>query len=480
MAYAITQTFVTKRNYPDLYEYLKTQASANKLLKNAALFRMRNWFTSKHKVNDGISISDHEQLVRDEVLSVFPKMKSSVLSYTSMLKILSATKNPDFYPGQTAQNVVKQTVNDFQDWLSALKVYKKDPSKFTGCPQMPKYEKSDMVTYTITNQDAVIRESDDGRYMKFPYTKATLPVPACTKGKLKEVKVVPVYDGFKVIFIMETDDPVPDNAGSGMGSIDFGVSNTAAIVSNTGLALLYKGGYLKSVNQWANKQAAYLQEASGLHASDSLTHVWKKRNGIVSAILNALASDIVKVLIDNNIGVFVAGHNDFWKQNSNMGSKNNQTFTQIPFNTLLWMLQYRCERNGILFIEREESYTSKASFIDEDCIPTYGVDDKNAVFSGKRNNRFYKTKEGLVVNADLNGAGNILVKEFPDAFNGIDRKFILDVKVKVFDGKFIDKDKLPERSRPPKKKHHRKPRKRKSIPVTDSGPVTVPCAASCA
>lgn len=67
---------------------------------------------------------------------------------------------------------------------------------------------------------------------------------------------------------------------------------------------------------------------------------------------------------------------------------------------------------GITFIKQEESYTSKASFFDKDNIPLYNDDNpKKYVFSGKRIKRgLYKTKDGKLLNADVNGALNILSK----------------------------------------------------------------------
>lgn len=100
-----------------------------------------------------------------------------------------------------------------------------------------------------------------------------------------------------------------------------------------------------------------------------------------------------------------------------MGKKNNQTFVQLPLYKLILNITYRAERCGIRVINRDESYTSKASFLDNDAIPTYGKNDEEYKFSGKRIKRgLYKAADGTVINADLNGSANILRKEFPDAF----------------------------------------------------------------
>ena len=124
-----------------------------------------------------------------------------------------------------------------------------------------------------------------------------------------------------------------------------------------------------------------------------------------------------------------------------MGKHNNQNFVSVPFATLRSILKYLCERNGIVYIEREESYTSKASCIDMDYIPTYGKNDKNAKFSGSRISRgLYRSKDGIIVNADINAAGNILRKEFPDAFKNMDIDFLTEQTVVRFHDLYLKRN----------------------------------------
>ena len=120
--------------------------------------------------------------------------------------------------------------------------------------------------------------------------------------------------------------------------------------------------------------------------------------------------------------VFI-GKNQGWKQEVTLGKKMNQTFTQIPFTTFISQLTYKCLARGIEVVEQEESYTSKASFIDQDEIPTYGESDKKNAFSGKRVSRgLYRTKNGFLLNADVNGSYNILVKGLLTLGKSLDRE----------------------------------------------------------
>ena len=148
---------------------------------------------------------------------------------------------------------------------------------------------------------------------------------------------------------------------------------------------------------------------------------------------SSAASDVLKYLLRNRCGTLVVGVNKLQKQNSGMGHVNNQSYVQVPLYSFRRMLKYLCERHSIVYVEREESYTSKASFLDMDYIPTYNVDDGGAVFSGKRIRRgLYRSGNGTVVNADINAAGNILRKEYPDIFAGVDLNVFKEPRVVRF------------------------------------------------
>ena len=128
--------------------------------------------------------------------------------------------------------------------------------------------------------------------------------------------------------------------------------------------------------------------------------------------MNKTARIIIDYCISNDIGTLIAGYNVTFQRNSHIGKQNNQNFVNIPYGHLRDKLSYLCELNGIVYIEQEESYTSKASFWDNDNIPVYNNDNpKEYEFSGSRIHRgLYKTAGGKVLNADINGALNIMRK----------------------------------------------------------------------
>jgi IS605 OrfB family transposase len=213
-----------------------------------------------------------------------------------------------------------------------------------------------------------------------------------------------------------------EQTGHALG-IDLGLNNLATCVSSTGKSFIIDGRRLKSTNQWYNKRNAFLQSIKDLQGIKGLTHrqagLLDKRNHQVSDYLNKSARYIVDWCISNQISKIVVGYNPDLKQSVNMGKRNNQNFTQIPIFTLKRKLESLCERYGIEVTAQEESYTSKASALDNDTIPVWNADNPQTYkFSGKRIKRgLYQTGSGWLVNADCNGAANILVKHFKSSLD---------------------------------------------------------------
>ncbi len=163
-----------------------------------------------------------------------------------------------------------------------------------------------------------------------------------------------------------------------------------------------------------------------MYNSKRIDRLWETRNVFFKNKFGYITNIIIKYLLDNDIDTLIVGKNNFWKQNINLGKANNQNFAYIPFDNLIFMLEYKCAANGINFKVIEEAYTSKASFLDKDKLPKYDK-DKKYTFSGKRIERgLYKSKKGILINADINGACNILRKYKKSAFKGIDTKYLLN------------------------------------------------------
>lgn len=208
-------------------------------------------------------------------------------------------------------------------------------------------------------------------------------------------------------------------------AVDFGVENLMTVTNNCGLpSLLYKGGTAKSANQLYNKTIARLVSIQTLETGKKFVPTpeyhaaTNKRNDRIRDLFLKDAKHLVTWCVENRIDTIVLGVNKGWKQQVTLGHKNNQEFVQIPHAILRSMITYLASWNGIRVIEQEESYTSKASFLDGDSIPVYQQgDDPSYCFSGNRISRGqYRSADGTVLNADINGSANILRKTFPDAF----------------------------------------------------------------
>ncbi len=192
-------------------------------------------------------------------------------------------------------------------------------------------------------------------------------------------------------------------------SIDLGVNNLATIGSNVLKSIIINGRPLKSINQFFNKKLAFykseLAKNSKKKSSNRIKRLFYKRNNKIKDYLHKTSRYIVNFLVSNKINTLVIGKNKLWKQNINIGKKNNQNFVQIPYDKFNQLLSYKCKLEGINVILHEESYTSKCSFLDNEKIC------KHKKYLGKRIKRgLFQSSKGKLINADLNGALNILKK----------------------------------------------------------------------
>lgn len=195
-------------------------------------------------------------------------------------------------------------------------------------------------------------------------------------------------------------------------AIDPGLDNWLTCISTRGTSFIVDGRKLKSINQNYNRRVAVLKTGKPAKYWDfELARITEKRNRQVRDAINKAARLVVNHCLRNRVGHVVFGWNHGNKNGINIGTKNNQEFVQIPTARLKNRIKHLCEENGIQFTETEESYTSKASFLDNDFLPIYGEKPVSWKPSGRRITRGqYKTARGTLINADCNAAANILRK----------------------------------------------------------------------
>lgn len=248
--------------------------------------------------------------------------------------------------------------------------------------------------------------------------KIRIPFPSRLEGKtVKEVCICPNRQGtyFKIQYCYEQEKEPADVDTKKVLAIDIGLDNLASCITNTGTSFIIDGRKLKSINQYWNKRKARLQSIAakhGLKTTKQIARLTRKRNDRARDHIRKTARYIINYCIDQKIRTVVCGYNKDFKRSMNLGKITNQQFTQICFSGLRESLANLCKRYGILYIEQEESYTSKASCLGLDDIPVYDPEQPYVgTFSGKRIKRgLYRFSDGRIANADINGAANILRK----------------------------------------------------------------------
>ena len=328
----------------------------------------------------------------------------SYLPYVQVDKIFKDTNNVDYrsLPSQTAQQTMRMVDSNFKSFFKLLKM--KQNGKYNKSIQIPKYlDKEGCFTLSYTNQQ-LGRRLLSGT-IKLPFSDISFHT---NKTNIKLVRFIPhsSYIVMEVVYEVKDTDILYDN--SRYAGIDLGINNLATITSNVSQSYIVNGRPVKSINQYYNKVKSNLQsQLKDKRTSKKIQKLTFKRNCKIKDYFHKSTSYIVNQLVSDSINTIVIGQNKDWKQDINIGTKNNQSFTSIPHNMFTNMLKYKCRLNGINIVCIEESYTSKSSFLDSDSIQS--LKDEKVNFSGQRIKRgLYRSSNGSIINADVNGSFNIL------------------------------------------------------------------------
>jgi putative transposase len=341
------------------------------------------------------------------------------ISYNQLDKLMQSHEAYKALPAKVAQWVLKGLVNNWKSFKEARERYECDPSKFTGRPQLPKYkhktEGRNLLVYTI---QALSRTGLKQGLIQ----PSQLAITVKTQHKhIDQVRIIP-RKGYYVIEVVYQQAVKQTAVNPAFyAGLDLGVNNLGALASNKpGFhPVVVNGRPVKSTNQFYNKRKAELQHQLGhTGTTQRIERMTSKRNRRINHYLHTASRFIIDLLVAEGIGTLIIGKNDGWKQEIEMGKRNNQNFVHIPHARFITMLTYKAELVGITVLLTEESYTSKASFLDRDPLPVRKPNDESKyAFSGKRVERgLYRASNGRYINADLNGAYNIIRKVAPDAF----------------------------------------------------------------
>ena len=346
--------------------------------------------------------------------------KKKYLSYNENYKMLKNSENYKKLNSNMAQQILKEVDGSFKSFFGLLKLAKN--GQYNGKIKLPNYLDKDGFTTLVIG---FVRLKDDmlivpySNSFKKTHQEVKIKLPPVLKGKnIKEIRIIPKQYSryFEIQYIYEVEEVRRElNKENALG-IDLGIDNLCTCVTNSGSSFIIDGRKLKSINQYYNKINAKLQSIKDKQKIERTTlrqkRITRKRNNRINDYLSKVARMIINYCLNNDIGRIVLGYNEDFQRNSNIGSINNQNFVNIPYGKLRDKLIYLCKLYGIEFKLQEESYTSKASFFDGDEIPIYDKENpQEYIFSGKRIKRgLYQTSAGKLINADCNGALNILRK----------------------------------------------------------------------
>jgi len=354
-------------------------------------------------------------------------------SYLNNAAVYHLVKSSDAYqalPRKVSNQVLIQLDQAWTSFFEEMEAYRERPERFTGRPKLPKYKHKtggrNLLVFelgTIWKAHLAHREIAVSQLGWLVETKQN-------PKQIQQVRLVPKADHYVVEVIYQAEVKKARVDQNLFVALDPGVAVLAALTSNKpGFSpRLVPGGPLKATNQLYNKQREHEQKqlAKGKDqrlTSHRLDRITTKRNRRIMHYLHTASRRIIDLLVEEGIGTLVIGKNPCWKQGVELGHKHNQEFVQIPHAKFIEVLTYKAELVGITVLLTEESYTSRASFLDRDVLPTYDPtqgpeqEDKPR-FSGRRDGRWYRVKGRAPIHSDVNGSYNIGRKVFPTAFDG--------------------------------------------------------------
>ena len=403
-----TVKFNIKKTHVD-YGCLKTQLIESKEVYNFANYILRQlYFKNSNGHKYSLEFIDEYPTLKDSLLEYVNENKQFTTLFYRIICEFAKLKNYSINT-KIVQNIVDNLRND---WVSYWKLLGMKKNTLYNKPiNIPRYKKG----YNLVEYNTQVISKTKLKLGYVGTAKMVQGMKIANIHKDLNCKCFRVYyKNGKIICELIYEKPINEVVNTGkVASIDLGLENLFTVAFNFNRKpIAIKGNKLKAVNQYFNKEKAKMQSSlpNKQFISKKIQHLLYKREEQLRNYIGYYTNLLVGILEEANVSKVVVGYNKGWKQEINIGSVNNQNFVNIPFRKILDILKYKLQDKAIEYVEQEESYTSKASYLDDDYIPTYG-DGKIHIFSGVRVKRsLYKTKQGKIIDADLNAALNILKK----------------------------------------------------------------------
>lgn len=401
---------IIKKSHP-IYSMFCEYTHLAKNLYNHANFLVRNEFVTTGK---WLRYQDLNKILRQDV------------DYPDYANMMAA---------QSAQQTLRLLDNNWKSFFNSIKDWSKNKGKYAGKPKLPKYKPKDgKMVFILTNQQVRLK----GNLLHFPKSFQGFTVkPRCVQldnfKKINQVRIVPNNQVFcvEIVYSISVNDALLQDNGRYM-SIDLGLDNLATVVTNTGLnPVIVNGKGLKSNNQYYNKKKSHYQKVAkqmnNKYYTNQLYRLTRKRNSKIDDSLHKVSKFIVTSAISNDIHTIVIGNNKDWKRDVSLGKRVNQSFVTIPHQKLIEKIVYKARNVGINVVLTEESYTSGTSFLDNEAPKKEFYDRRRRMHRG-----LFVSNQGISINADVNGAYQIMKKVFPNVFaDGIEDVVLHPVRVDI-------------------------------------------------
>ena len=427
---------IIRRNHI-LYSKFEEITFASKNLYNLSNYYMRQVFIICDKIKNNIPVNNEQTKFLEEInkkVNDYNKFKENNSKNKSKkfkkLKFFSADnksikydflnflmKNTPEYKdlyAQISQQCLKLLEKNWKSFFSSIKDWKKNPSKYSGKPKLPKYlKKNGKNIIILTNQ--LVKYCNN--QLILPRKIDSFKLKTRINGKFQQVRVLPRNNSFVIEIVYRKQVPeFKENNGKYVG-VDLGVNNLAALTNSENiLPVLISGKKAKSINQYYNKKLSFyrkvVKQMNNKEWSNKMGKITLKRNNIIKDCFHKASKSIVDYALSCGANTVVIGYNQGWKTNVNMGKKVNQMFVGMPHKTLIEQIKYKCEEHGINVELPDERYTSGTSFLDNEIPVKELYDKKRRVRRG-----LFKSNAGKFINADINASLQIIKKVSPDAFN---------------------------------------------------------------
>ena len=343
-------------------------------------------------------------------------------NYYETEKLYKQNYHTQFLHSHTYQWCLKMLEQDWKSYFASIKDYKKKPSKYLGLPKPPKFKntnnKKNEIIFTTAgirckngvlklSLSKAIQDKFQVQSLNFDMKNVKIPVDL---SKIQQIRIQWNNSSKRwYLLIIWEKEIINKVTGDNVMAIDLGLDNLATCVfKDNPQCIIFSGKHIKSKNAYYNKEIARLtsivmkqcKNSKYFRRTKQIIKLQTKRNNYIKDQIHKISKNIVELALTMDCNTIVIGDFSGIKQENNAKS-----FVQIPQQELVKKTKYKAELVGLKVIMVNESYTSGCSAIDLEEINKANYNKSRRITRG-----LFKTNNGMLINADVNGALNILRK----------------------------------------------------------------------